>query len=405
MERKKILFLMWKCPWPPRGGGDLRTLGLLKELAKGYKLDAIMLFKESLDIEQKKYLQEYIENLICVPLFNLKSLKIIRLIFIILFEQLPFHCALIRMSFYKRREILSYLYNYQGIVYASYGHWGTLIKRTKAKNWILDQHNADIDFWRVYANQTSNKIIKLLAWINFILASLHFPKIYSKVGRIISVCEEDKKLTLSINKKLKIDVIENGVDCSYYSPMRNIVIDRYNILFTGTSAYRNVYALNYFVKNIFPLILKEIPDAKLIIAGNFSKLAQKKFERIKNIYFTGQVDDIRPYFNNSDVYIAPFKETHGSKLKIAEAMAMAIPIVSTPEGIRGFKLENKKNVLIAKNEQEFASFVIGLLRDKSYGKEIGEAARQFVLSYLDWNQLGYRLREIIENTFEELIQR
>jgi len=227
-----------------------------------------------------------------------------------------------------------------------------------------------------------------------VFARIHFPKIYKNVGKIVAVCEEDRSLTLKYCPHKEIDIVENGVYCDYYLPNRNPLSEKL-ILFTGTSARRNVVAIKYFVKNIFPYILKYDPLVKLIIAGNFDDKAKKEIYNQNNIIFTGPVDDMRPIFNRSSVFIAPFKETHGSKLKIAEAMAMSIPIVSTPEGIRGFKLVDGRSVLIAKDDKEFALHILDILKNRSYGEKIGEEARIVAKSTLDWSILGYKVREII----------
>jgi glycosyltransferase involved in cell wall biosynthesis len=248
---------------------------------------------------------------------------------------MPYHCALIDISFNQAPEVLKHIQNFPGVVYASYGHWGTLVRGGKASNWILDQQNADIDFWRAYATQASNPWLKLAAMVNWRPAAAHFPLIYSNVGRVISVCEEDRQLTLSLAPHAQIDVIENGIDCSYYIPEKKPRTGQSRILFTGTSVPRNITALRQFIHNVWPLIQRELPAVELWVAGNFRPEAQVEFRKYKNIHFTGWVEDMRPYFNLSDVFIAPFEETHGSKLKIAEAMAMGMAIVSTPEGIRG----------------------------------------------------------------------
>ncbi|HIE26282.1 TPA: glycosyltransferase, partial [Candidatus Poribacteria bacterium] len=130
---------------------------------------------------------------------------------------------------------------------------------------------------------------------------------------------------------------------------------------------------------------------------NFSQKAQTEFIDIDVVKFTGRVDDIRPYFNQADVYVAPFEETHGSKLKIAEAMAMAMPIVSTRQGIRGFSLVDGESVLIADSPEQFAANVLLLLRNPELRMDIGTKARQVALKTIDWPILGQRLRAIVES--------
>jgi len=404
MTSKPLLFLSWGSPWPAQGGGTLRTFALLKQLSKAFPIDLVVLSNGSLSRQQEEELKKYAQSITVVPIagktiadkFSLVTKYIIT-------HQLPYHCALLHLTFSREPEILRKIHSFPGIVYASYGQWGTLAEE-ESNNWILDQHNADIQFWRVYASQTNTFFAKVAALINWQLAKQHFPKVYSRISRIVSVCNEDQKLTMRVSPNSNIDVIENGVDCSYYQPIRQRSAKPLplRLLFTGTSAPRNLTALHQFTKNIFPLVRSKITDCELLVAGNFSLKAQLQFKNIKGLHFTGRVENILPYFNESDIYISPFEETHGSKLKISEAMAMAIPIVSTSDGIRGFELVDGDSVLMAKNNAEFAEKIIKLAHNKALREKLGRNARKIALSTVDWNMLGEKLVSIIEDHFKKL---
>lgn len=395
-----LLFLAWGSPWPAFSGGDLRTLGLLRELSKVYPIHLLVVASNALSDRQEVELSQYAHTITRVPMVGTAGSDAIRLLTHMYLHQMPYHCARLALSFERVPEMLNMLRSFSGIVYASYGHWGTLIRGTRASNWILDQQNADIHFWRVYASQTNRLRLKAAALLNWQLAARHFPLIYKSVGRVVSVCETDRQLTLDQSPHTLVDVIENGVDCAYFAPERSERNGSPRLLFTGTSAPRNMIALQRFMKRIFPLIRAQCPDAELLVGGDFKIEAQSEFAGLPGICFTGRVDDIRPAFNQSDVFVAPFAETHGSKLKIAEAMAMAMPIVATPEGVRGFELTHGQSVLIANSDQEFALYCIKLLKSSEHRNVLGKAARQKAIETVDWLKLGQRLSIIIENTFQ-----
>ncbi len=398
---RRLMFLAWGSPWPAHSGGALRTFGLLREISKSFEVEIVVLTPQRLSNEQTAVLKDYSTTIIQVPQKNVTFQEKFQVCGRMIKLRLPYHCAILDRSFQNCPHVLHKILNYPGVVYASYGHWGTLVHNKMSPNWILDQHNADVDFWRVYASQVSNPLVKLAALMNWWLCAKHFRRIYHHVGCIVSVCEEDKQLTLALAPNAKVNVIQNGVDCSYYFPARKTRIDRKpRLLFTGTSAARNVFALNKFVHNILPLIQRKIPDVELLVAGNFHGKVQSQFRKVQNIRFTGRVDDIRPFFNQSDVYVAPFNKTHGSKLKIAEAMAMGMAIVSTPEGIRGFPLVDGESVLVAYSDEQFASYVVYLLNDPVMRKKVGEEARKVVETFIDWQVLGKRLVQIINSVYE-----
>lgn len=398
----KILFLALDSPWPAYDGASLRSLGLLKELGKRYLVELIVLSREALSAEQTEVLQQHTQSILNIPLRDVSLSEKSLAILVSLARQIPYHSAVLERSFQEFPEIRQKIQQYPGLVFTSIGHWGCLVLNQPANNWILNQCDAEVEFWRVYAAQTTNLLMRLAAMINYSLAKKMYPLIYANVGCIISVCEEDKQLTLSLAPTAHVEVIENGVDCAYLVPDRVDCVRPPRLLFTGTSVARNRISLRRFVEDILPLIRKEIPDVELLVAGRFSERAQAGFQDIPNIKFTGLVPDIRPYFNQSDVFIAPFRETYGSKLKIAEAMSMAMPIVSTLQGIRGFPLVDGQSVRIAHDDDQFARYVIELMEDPALRRGLGLAARELAEYILNWPLLGIRLEKIIEEVHNEI---
>lgn len=399
MAADRFLFLSWESPWPAHSGAALRTLGLLKELSKAYPIEVVLLTRRPLTPERRAMLKRYVVKITRLPLRDVSFWEKIKAVSLMLLHGYPYHSAVLHSSLHGYPEVQRKIEKYPGVVFTSNGHWGALVRNRRAPNWILNQCDADVEFWRVYTSQARHPLARLVARLNYRLARNHFPQIYANVGRIISVCEEDRQQTLSLAPQAQVDVIENGVDCSYYVPHRATHSGPPRLLFTGTSAARNMTALHGFVRNILPLIQAQVPDVELLVAGNFTAAAQAEFAGVPNIRFTGQVDDMRPFFDRSDVFVAPFKETHGSKLKIAEAMAMAMPIVSTPQGIRGFALVDGCSVLIAQDNEQFAQHVVGLLQSPASRHTLGVAARQVALTTIDWQVLGARLIELVETTF------
>ena len=393
----RLMFLAWESPWPARSGGALRTLGLLKELSKAFELELVLLTRHPLSTEQTALFKGLARTVTRIPLRDVVLGDKMRAAILMLRLCCPYHCAVLEVSLRDYVGVRRRIEQFPGVVFTSVGHWAALVRTQQASNWILNQCDADVEFWRVYASQVSNRLVRLAALVNWRLSDRTFRQIYSHVGRIISVCEEDRQLTLSLAPQAQVDVIENGVDCAYYVPDRAIRTGPPRLLFTGTSAARNMTALRQFVRNVFPLLLQEMSDVELLVAGDFSTKAQAEFRGRINIRFTGRVDDIRLFFNQSDVYIAPFEETHGSKLKIAEAMAMGMPTVSTPAGIRGFSLVDGEAVLIAQDNEQFAAHVVALLRDFPRRQRLGAEARKVALATIDWPVLGKRLRAIVES--------
>lgn len=169
--------------------------------------------------------------------------------------------------------------------------------------------------------------------------------------------EVDKKWLIERAKisHERILTISNGVDSNYFKPDTSVINGKNSIIFRGIMSFQpNIDACLYFIKEIFPMFKREIPDIKFYIVGSNSPHKIKKLSS-SDIVITGYVEDIRKYMGRCMVNIAPMISGSGIKNKILEAMAMEIPTVATSlatDGIEG--LSDEKNVLIAKNSEEFA---------------------------------------------------
>jgi glycosyltransferase involved in cell wall biosynthesis len=101
-----------------------------------------------------------------------------------------------------------------------------------------------------------------------------------------------------------------------------------------------------------------------------------------------------PYFAGATVYVVPLLVGGGTRLKVLEAMAMSLPIVSTTLGSDGLEIGHGRELVLADDPMEFVSAVIDLLEDESARQGLGERARQFVEQYYDWRSIVPRLERV-----------
>jgi glycosyltransferase involved in cell wall biosynthesis len=187
-----------------------------------------------------------------------------------------------------------------------------------------------------------------------------------------------------------IAVIPNGVDVTEFSPPKSAG-DAGTILFTGLmSYYPNQQAMRWFLDEVFPLILKKVPEAKLIVAGARPP-AWLLNERSDVVEVTDAVPDMRPYFERARVVIAPLMIGGGTRVKILEAQAMARPVVSTTLGAEGIDGRDGHTILLADDPASFAMQVGRLLTELDFAAEIGANGRKHVACFYDWNRIGERL--------------
>jgi glycosyltransferase involved in cell wall biosynthesis len=122
---------------------------------------------------------------------------------------------------------------------------------------------------------------------------------------------------------------------------------------------------------------------------------QRLAENDSRIRVTGTVSDVRPFLWGSRASIVPLRSGSGTRLKIYEAMAAKIPIVSTTIGAEGLDIRNGEDIHIADSPADFAERCLALLEDSAARRRMADAAWAMVASRYSW--------EIVSRKFEELL--
>lgn len=209
---------------------------------------------------------------------------------------------------------------------------------------------------------------------------------YMKFNKVIVFSQHDKEVIDKLYNTGQTEVIPLGIDLRDYPPPppeQRI----YDIAFVGNFSHSsNADAALYFCREILPLIKNRAPDVSVVLAGanppaSIKKLAQSN----KNILVTGYVEDIRPWYYKSRIFIAPLRYGTGMRVKILEALAAGTPVISTPVGARG--ISYKEVIRIADNRRDFANAVVELLKSRNGGEELARKGRDAVEKYYSWELL------------------
>jgi glycosyltransferase involved in cell wall biosynthesis len=212
--------------------------------------------------------------------------------------------------------------------------------------------------------------------------------VYQRFCVDITTSDTEKNIIMKYLKGVKIGVVKNGVDVDYFKPMKRTNMEN-NIIYTAWfKYYPNQQAVIEFVKDVFPLLKAKIPDIKFYIVGKEPPKRVHELSKINGIVVTGEVEDVRPYLANADVAVIPLKVGGGTRLKILEAMAMGIPVISTKLGAEGLDVKEDENILIADDHEDFAQKIYEIITDKQLSKRISDSAIKFVEENYTWEKIG-----------------
>jgi glycosyltransferase involved in cell wall biosynthesis len=140
----------------------------------------------------------------------------------------------------------------------------------------------------------------------------------------------------------------------------------------------NIQAVQWFLESVWPQIVSRIPDARFYIVGYKPPPEIQACHDGKNIFVTGFVDDLAPWYQAASVFVSPLLVAGGLLQKILDALAMRVPVVATSVSNHGVGATPGEHILVADGPTEFADAVIRVLDDQAHRERIGQAGYQFV---------------------------
>ncbi len=158
----------------------------------------------------------------------------------------------------------------------------------------------------------------------------------------------------------------------------------------------NIDAAHFIAKEIFPLVLKKIPAATLLIAGANPHASVKSLQS-GNINISGWMPDIRESYAASRIFIAPMRIGTGLQNKLLEAMSMELPCITSPLANQALGATVNQDILVGTTAQEYADHIINLLEDPSRAREMAINGFGFVTKNFSWENSSALLEDLFNN--------
>ena len=157
------------------------------------------------------------------------------------------------------------------------------------------------------------------------------------------------------------------------------------IVMSGVMAtYTNVDAARWFARDIFPLVEREVPEARFWIVGRSPQREVEALARPPHVLVTGEVPDVADWLLRAEVAVAPLRIGAGMQNKLVQAMAAGLPVVATPVANEGIGATPDLHLWLREEPRAFADAVITLLRDRPARERLGAAARDHVERHWTW---------------------
>lgn len=249
---------------------------------------------------------------------------------------------------------------------------------------ILNEHNVEYKVWESYAEQCK-KILKF-----FVLSNAKRTKIYEAnacitADGVITVSEEDKNDLKQICPGANIDVQIPMSEFRRVKFRQDIESVSNRLLFVGSySWYPNRLAAKFLVEEVMPLLRERNLEYKLFLVGKCPTEAIQEYGRkFEDVIVTGMVDSVEPFYKESDLFINSVTDGGGINIKMLEAMARGIPVITSEFGLRGIKSDDRNFVRVYSNAKECVDIIIELMEDRTKASIMADKAVEFYKSYIE----------------------
>ncbi len=263
-------------------------------------------------------------------------------------------------------------------------------------NCVLFQHNVETMIWRRHAENAPDPLRKAYFRMQAERMFRWEQRMCRQAAEVIAVSPQDASLMREMFGVTGVTAIPTGVDIDFFRRSADIQA-KSDLVFLGSMDWLpNIDGVQYFVREIWPLIRRRLPACTLAIVGRSPSAAiQGLAERDSGIQVTGTVEDVRPWLWGSKVSIVPLRIGGGTRLKIYESMAAGTPTVSTSIGAEGLDVKHPGNIRLADTPAVFAEQCVDLLENAGECQRLSAEALDLVTTRFS--------SEVVAAEFERLL--
>jgi hypothetical protein len=388
----RILYLCHRFPFPPRRGGKIRPFNMIRHLTERHDVTVCSLARSPAEAEEACGIAPYCARFFVHEVRN--SVQGLRMI-----TRLPTPAPSSMGYFHSTsmaRRIRSLLADEQfDLVFVHCSSVAQYVASYSARPKILDFGDMDSQKWLEYARFKPFPLS-----LGYRVEGIKMLAEEKRLARRFDLCTATTRgewETLeSYGTGTPTDWFPNGVDSEYFAPGD----ERYEsntICFVGRmDYYPNQECMFDFCATAWPRLREHRPNLKLLVVGADPSPSVRRLGDLPGVTVTGSVPDVRPYLQRAALMVAPLNIARGTQNKILEAMAQAIPVVTSPAAAKGVDALAGEHFIVARDADEFVISILRILEDPAERTRLAHAGRDRMQSHHDWKRSMRRLDTIID---------
>jgi polysaccharide biosynthesis protein PslH len=368
----KTLVVTNETPLPPNSGGRARALNLTRQLARAFDVEVIALGRPE------------------AP--NGESFPI---------THVPHRMSRARaLATSLRRPYLAGLLSSRAMAdYVSRGRWRTVQAESPwmvscgvkaGAPLVLDAYDVETEVLRTLARTESRRAHRA-RWAWEARKTEHYERMALAAADAVCAASDADAATFERWGARRCVVVPNGVNAA--SVDHRLPVPEPRLLYLGYFGYRpNAEAARELVREVLPRVRAEVADASVRLVGRGSERLGRLDQ--SGVAVVGGVDDVVEHLHGARVLVLPLRAGSGTRLKVVEAMAAGLPVVSTPFGILGLDVEDGEEVLLGESPADLAAQTLRVLRDDDLARSLSRAGRALVERRYDWSIVAQPLIEL-----------
>ena len=260
-----------------------------------------------------------------------------------------------------------------------------VIRRHSKARIVIRAHNLEHQIWERHLAAERNPLKKMYLGLQNKRLKHFELDAFSNADAIVTITDADRKNILELVPHRSVYTCVTGINLGSYRKVEAPSHPGTLFHFASMDWMPNVEAVNWLLEHVWPEVLKQIPNARLVLAG---KHMPEKFKRRgnQNLMVTEHVNSSAEFYKTYDIMLVPLFSGSGLRIKLVEGLAYGKAIITTRIGAEGISYTDHKDLVIADDAETFTAAIVSLLKDPGRKQELQMHARLLAEQYFDYKK-------------------